>query len=540
VLTNLIGGIGLFLLGMVLLTEGLKSAAGDGLKRALVRFTGGPVRSLLAGAGMTALVQSSTATTLTTIGFVSAGLLTFPQAVGVIFGANLGTTSTAWIVAVFGLKMSVLPAALPMVGVGALLRLLGRGRLAHGGLALAGFGLIFVGIETLQVGMAGVADLIGPDRFPGTTIAGRLLLVLVGAVMTVVMQSSSAAVATTLTALSTGAIDVGQAGALVIGQNVGTTVTAGLAAIGASVPAQRTALAHVLFNVITAAVAFALLPGLPVVTEWFTELAGPAHETLFLAGFQTGFNLLGVLLLLPVIGAFSRLVTRLVPDRGPPLTRFLDRSVTRVPAVAVETAHRTLREILGGVLRATDLARRPPSERRVQSLRDALAETRYFLAEVHPEPESASVHARHVAALHALDHLEQLVTLSGHVVPRESCGDPVLAQQRAHVSVIMEAARAWVAAADEARADRSDVTLAELREVARRDRIRAIDDAAAGRVSPDDILVRLDAMRWLDSTAYHLHRALHHLGEAPNGRPDGALQPENEPLLEAGTTAAEM
>jgi phosphate:Na+ symporter len=514
-ITNLIGGIGLFLLGMVLLTEGLKSAAGDGLKRALVRFTGGPIRSLLAGAGVTALVQSSTATTLTTIGFVSAGLLTFPQAVGVIFGANLGTTSTAWIVAVFGLKMSVLPAALPMLGAGALLRLLGRGRLSHGGLALAGFGLIFVGIETLQAGMAGMADLIGPDRFPGTTIAGRLLLVLVGVMLTVVMQSSSAAVATTLTALSTGAIDVGQAGALVIGQNVGTTVTAGLAAIGASVPAQRTALAHVLFNLITAAVAFVLLPGLPLVTAWFTALAGPAHETLFLAGFQTGFNLLGVLLLLPVVGAFSRLVTRLVPDRGPALTRYLDRNVTRVPAVAVETAHRTLRDILGGVLRAADLARRPPSDRRILALREALAETRHFLAAVHPEPETASVHARHVAALHALDHLEQLVTLSGHVVPRGTSADAALERQCTHVRAIMEVARTWVAAADGVPADRSDVTLAELRELARRDRVRMLDDAAAGRVSPDDALVRLDAMRWLDALAYHLHRALYHLGEVP-------------------------
>lgn len=525
-LTNLIGGIGLFLIGMVLLTEGLKSAAGDGLKRALVRFTGGPVRSLLAGAGVTALVQSSSATTLTTIGFVSAGLLTFPQAVGVIFGANLGTTSTAWLVAVFGLKMSVLPAALPMVGVGALLRLLARGRLAHGGLALAGFGLIFVGIDTLQAGMAGLATQLGPDRFPGGTLTGQLLLVLVGVVMTVVMQSSSAAVATTLAALSTGTIDVAQAGALVIGQNVGTTVTAGLAAIGASVPAQRTALAHVLFNVSTAVVAFLLLPGLPVLTRWLATHVGPTHDTLFLAGFQTGFNLLGVFMLLPVIDRFSRLVTRLVPDRGSSLTRYLDRSVTRVPAVAVETAHRTLREVLGGVLDATDVARRPAGERHVAALREALAETRQFLAAVHPEPESADVHARHVAALHALDHLEQLAGLSAQVVPREASGDPALAGQRLHVNAIMALARARVAPLPVPVADTSDVALAELREVTRRDRIRAIDAAAAGQVSPDDVLVRLEAMRWLDAVAYHLHRVLHHLREdtpdAPGESPERA------------------
>ncbi len=535
-LTNLIGGIGLFLIGMVLLTEGLKSAAGDGLKRALVRFTGGPVRSLLAGAGVTALVQSSSATTLTTIGFVSAGLLTFPQAVGVIFGANLGTTSTAWLVAVFGLKMSVLPAALPMVGMGALLRLLGRGRIAHGGLALAGFGLIFVGIDTLQVGMAGLATQIGPDRFPGSTVSGRVLLVLVGIVMTVVMQSSSAAVATTLTALSTGTIDVAQAGALVIGQNVGTTVTAGLAAIGASVPAKRTALAHVLFNTSTAVVALALLPGLPLLARWLTTHVGPTHDALFLAGFQTGFNLLGVLMLLPVLDAFSRLVTRLVPDRGSSLTRYLDRSVTRLPAVAVETAHRTLREVLAGVLDATDFAARPAGERRAVALRDALAETRQFLAAVHPEPESAAVHARHVAALHALDHLEQLAGLAAQVVPRDTRDDVALAEQRAHVQAIMALARALIAQQSDVPVDASDSALAALREVTRRDRVRAIDAAAAGRASPDHVLAQLEAMRWMDAVAYHLHRALHHLrddtsdpwGEAPVDT--GAIATQSVPV----------
>jgi len=221
--------------------------------------------------------------------------------------------------------------------------------------------------------------------------------------------------------------------------------------------------------------------------------------------------LLGVFMLLPVIDRFSQLVTRLVPDRGPAMTRYLDRSVTRLPAVAVETAHRTLREVLGGVLRATDFARRPPSERRVVALREALAETRHFLAAVHPEPETTTVHARHAAALHALDHLEQLAGLSAQVVPREASDDPALEGQRAYVRTIMEIAHARLASTPDAPADASDVALAALRELTRRDRIRAIDAAAAGLVSPDDVLGRLDAMRWLDALAYHLHRALHHL-----------------------------
>lgn len=169
---SLLGGIGLFLLGMILMTDGLKTAAGDALRRVLLRFTGGPFRAMLSGATITALVQSSSATTLTTIGFVSAGILTFQQAVGVIFGANLGTTSTGWLVSLLGFKVSIASYALPMVGVGALLNLLGRGRLRAAGLALAGFGLIFVGIDQLQSAMAVVATRIDPSMFPRDTFGG--------------------------------------------------------------------------------------------------------------------------------------------------------------------------------------------------------------------------------------------------------------------------------------------------------------------------------------------------------------------------------
>ncbi len=525
-LPTILGGIGLFLIGMVLLTEGLKAAAGDDLRAALVRFTGGPVRSLLAGAGVTALVQSSSATTLTTIGFVSAGLLTFPQAVGVIFGANLGTTSTGWLVAGFGLKMSILPAALPMVGAGALLRLLGRGRLAQAGLALAGFGLIFVGIDTLQAGMTAFADRVTPTTFPGRTLAGRALLVGLGAAMTVVMQSSSAAVATTLTALSSGAIDLSQGAALVIGQNVGTTVTAALAAIGASVPAKRTALAHVLFNLLTAGVAFALLPGVVPAAEWVLGDAISSNEALALAAYQTGFNLLGVAMLLPLTSRFARLVTRLVPDRGPQLTRYLDRSVTRVAAVAVETAHRTLQDVFGAALRLARAEPAAPAADQVAGLEQALDEVRQFLAEVRSEPESADVHARHVSAIHAVDHLEQLLALARPSAPRAvATQDPALATQRQEVARILELAIAAIAGDAPDAAIRTASVAEQVRHRVRDARARVIEDAAAGRVPAPDALHRLDALRWLDAIGHHVHRGLHHLvglRAGPAASPDQA------------------
>jgi phosphate:Na+ symporter len=529
VLTNLLGGVGVFLIGMVLLTEGLKLAAGDDLKRWLVRFTGGTGRCVLAGAAVTALVQSSSATTLTTIGFVSAGLLSFRQAVGVIFGANLGTTSTAWLVAVLGLKLSVLPAALPMVGAGALLRLLGRGRVAHAGLALAGFGLIFVGIDTLQVGMAGFADRVSPDSFPGATVSGRLVLVLIGLAMTVIMQSSSAAVATTLTALGSGAIDVTQAGALVIGQNVGTTVTAGLAAIGASVPARRTAVAHVLFNVLTGVVAFAILPMLSNVDDWLAMSLGSGHEAIYLAGFQTGFNLLGIALLLPVFDMFVGLAMRIVPERGPQLTRYLDRSVTRLSAIAVETAHRTLRDILTEAVVLVEPTERPPPERQRTQVREALAETRRFLGEVHPEPETAMAHTRHVAAIHALDHLEQLVAHSESPARDVCAREPALAEAVTLLSSVVSDARGWLLGTTPDAADRAAVARETLRARLARTRAHVIDDAVAARVDPDRVLERLDALRWLDAVTHHLQRVLYHLGE--NGAASDAPTMRNETLV---------
>ncbi|MCG3153655.1 MAG: hypothetical protein DKINENOH_00245 [bacterium] len=399
---DLLGGIGLFLLGMILLTDGLKAVAGDALRRVLSRFVRGPFSALLSGATVTMLVQSSSATTLTTIGFVSAGLLTFPQAVGVLFGANLGTTSTGWIVAVLGLKISVGKLALPLIGIGALLRLLTRDRLAAGGLALAGFGLIFVGIDTLQAGMAHLAERFDPSQLPGETFSGRLLLVAMGIAMTVVMQSSSAAVATTLTALHGGAIDLTQAAALVVGQNVGTTVTAGLACIGAATAAKRTALAHILFNVITGVVALAILPHFVRLADALAHGLEAQPGALALATFHTVFNVLGVLLLLPWTRGYARLIERLVPERGPALTRRLDATVATVAPVAIEATRLTLREIalvLSEYLQ--NLLQGRPSRDTLEPAGRALDETRKFLGRIRSDPETKSEHQRHIDTLHA-------------------------------------------------------------------------------------------------------------------------------------------
>jgi phosphate:Na+ symporter len=335
VLTNVLGGIGLFLIGMILTTDGLRTAAGDALRRVLLRFTGGPYKALLSGALVTALVQSSSATTLATIGFVGAGLIRFEQALGVILGANIGTTATSWLVAWFGLKFSVSSLAYPMVGIGALLKLFLRGRWSHVGLALAGFGIIFIGIDTLQGGMKSLSHILTPQQLPDDTFIGRILLIGLGLLLTAIMQSSSAAMATTLTALDSGSISLQQAAAIVIGANIGTTVTAGIAAVGASTAAKRTALAHAVFNTVTGGVAFLLLPALGFLIAHMDTRWSKGNAALSLAAFHTFFNVLGVLIHLPFLQRFAALILRLIPDRGPPLTRLLDPSTTHLGTLAI-------------------------------------------------------------------------------------------------------------------------------------------------------------------------------------------------------------
>jgi phosphate:Na+ symporter len=221
---SILGGVGLFLLGMTVMTEGLKALAGSSLRTAMSKAAATPLSGAFWGAVVTLIVQSSSATTMTTIGLVSAGLLTFPQGLGLVFGANVGTTGTAWLVALIGVRVSLSSYALPMIFVGALTKLLGRGRVSAAGAALAGFALVLFGLTTLQQGRGGLAARLHPSDLPAVLGApgvgwisgslGLLALVLVGLAMTAVMQSSTASIAVTLSAYYAGAIGLDQGCAL--------------------------------------------------------------------------------------------------------------------------------------------------------------------------------------------------------------------------------------------------------------------------------------------------------------------------------------
>src|SRR5690606_18126961 len=235
VVFRLLGGIGLFLLGMALLSDGLVGFAGEALRRGLLRFTGTPWRAFGSGALTTILIQSSTATTVTLIGFVSAGLISSSQAIGVVIGASLGTTATGWLVAGLGLKVNLGFYTLPRSGVGAMLRLLARGRWRHLGLALAGFGMLFLGLSNMQEGMQGLSTHFDLNLLPDTGWGAHFAAMLVGILLTIALQSSTAAVATTLTALHAATISFDQAAAIVVGAAIGTTFTGALVTIGGTV-----------------------------------------------------------------------------------------------------------------------------------------------------------------------------------------------------------------------------------------------------------------------------------------------------------------
>lgn len=343
-IVNLLGGIGLFLLGMTMLTDGLKLAAGGALERLLAAWTRTRLYGLLTGILVTALVQSSTAMTVAIIGFVNAGLLSFTSALWVVFGSNVGSSVTGWLVALVGFKFKIDAFALPFIGVGMALKLSGEGT-RRGGLGgtLAGFGLLFLGINLLKDGFGGLT----PADLPamGRDLTGMLTAVLIGLLLTIILQASSATLTIALTAVAGGMVSIDLAAAIVIGANIGTTLTGIVASVNATPNARRLAAAHVFFNVITAIVALALLsPLLKLIQYVGVQFMGDGNPVTQLVMFHTGFNALGVLLMWPLSTPLVRFLQgrfqTVEEDELRP--RYLDVNVASVPSLALQALRREL------------------------------------------------------------------------------------------------------------------------------------------------------------------------------------------------------
>ncbi len=310
-------GVAIFLFGMLFLEEGFTAFTGGILERILRRATKGLARSHLFGIVTTSIMQSSSLVSVITISFLSAGLIGLSEGVGIIFGADIGTTTGAWLMAAFGMKVKISAYAMPMLVFGLILTFQKRKDLQGAGKILAGLGFLFLGIHYMKEGFEAVGSSFDLSQYALTGFQGLFTYAGLGVLATVVMQSSHATLMLTIAALASGQVTYENALALAIGANIGTTITAILGALSAKVAGKRLALAHLIFNTVTALLAIALIGPFRWCVDEVAVLAGVAADdwTLKLAIFHTLFNLVGVMVMLPVLQPLVRfLETRVKPD----------------------------------------------------------------------------------------------------------------------------------------------------------------------------------------------------------------------------------
>ncbi|MBN2509191.1 MAG: Na/Pi cotransporter family protein [Spirochaetales bacterium] len=323
-LLEIVGSLGLFLFGMKTMSDGIQKSAGERLQGILNFMTRNRFVAVLTGFFLTAVIQSSSASTVMIVSFVNAGLLSLSQAIGAIMGANIGTTVTAWIVSFFGFKFKIIALALPAIGIGMPLIIAKKWGKQDLGEVLVGFGLLFIGLDFLKDSVPDIKN--NPEvlqflaDYTNLGFLSFLIFVIVGAALTVVVQSSSAAMTITITMAYSGWIDFPTAAAIVLGENIGTTVTAFLASIGTDINARRAARAHTLFNVIGVIwMAFlfrfflnfidAIVPGSPYGPEGAHNI--PLHLSLF----HTMFNITNTFVFIWFIPQIAKLVEILVPRK---------------------------------------------------------------------------------------------------------------------------------------------------------------------------------------------------------------------------------
>lgn len=536
ILFPFLGGLGLFLIGMMLMSNGLVAFGGDVLKNALATFTGTPTKAFVSGALATAVVQSSSATTVTMIGFVSAGLITFTQAIGVLIGASLGNTATGWIVAGLGLKVDLGFYTLPLIGAGALMKLMLKGRTAELGLAVAGFGVMFVGLDTLQDGMRSLSGVFNLASLPQGGLGANLLILLFGLALTAVLQSSTAAIALTLTALHTQNINFEQAAALVVGAAIGTTITGALVTIGGTIHAKRTALAYVLFNAAAGLLAMALLPVLFWVIAWLGTHAGLDAGATSLAAFHTLFIALGVMLVLPVVPQFAAAVERLLPDKAPVpqgLTERLDDSLLSIPSVALEASQRALEQVsqhmvavyrsrlTGLELAGAQAGPGPSLSQRLEQVGRSLETIYRFVGRIELPPADSAASARRIAQLHALDHLLRFRTrLEDLLQAGVDLNAPDYHWALEHSQNIVALAEQGLATQTlAAQLPELELQAVGLSALSRQMRHELLQAGVPAAMQTADVLARTDAYRWLERTGHHIWRISHYLCE---GRSDAA------------------
>ena len=331
-----LAGLGIFMFGMFLLEESIKLLSGKAFKRFIRTSTKGPVRSIFTGMFSTAILQSSSAVSLMTLAFVGAGVMTMKNAIGVIMGTNLGTTFTGWIVATIGFKLNIEGIALPLIGIGGLGLIFFSKSPKYSGFSklFVGLGFLFMGLDYMKVALEDFASTIDLASLPHY---GLWFYIILGILLTGLMQSSSATLAIVLTALDSGIILFDEGAAMVIGANVGTTITVLLGVIGGVAIKKQVAFSHVIFNVGTGVVAILFLPVFIRVIDYLHPEG--SSNVIDIAIFHTIFNLLGVILFFPFIGYMATILVKWFPERHTAVTRFINNVSFDLPEAGIKALH---------------------------------------------------------------------------------------------------------------------------------------------------------------------------------------------------------
>ena len=516
-LIQALGGLGLFLLGMIIMTDSLRNLAGDAMRKLLQRFTHTPLSGAITGTVATAILQSSSATTVVAVGMVGAGLMGFAEALGIIFGANIGTTITGWFVVLLGFKLQIGSVLMPLILVGALLRLFAKDRWANIGMAIAGFGLVFVGIYLIQQGMADIQKLVTPDNFPEDTFTGRIQLLLLGILFSAVTQSSSAGVAVTLTALYAGAINFPQAAALVIGMDVGTTVTAALATVGGTIGSRRTGLSHVIYNCFTGMGALFLITPYVLLCQWLEPNLLKNNAEIALIAFHTLFNTLGVMIVLPLTHKFARMMEKLIPETEPTYTQNLDKAFIHDPALALTAAQSTLKKEAIALLKHIvfllgDMTK--GHESNLPELKYELFKTQSYIDHIDMAESKQKYHDHFINLFHAMDHIQRLFVRCHEDVNKTAdlkyIEDSELIRKKV-TTTFFEITNDlkkndWLEAAE-----RSNSLAVYISERVTELRHNIMKHVANNSISIARGNSSLDAVRWLDRTTSHVARLTHYL-----------------------------
>ncbi len=339
---RLAAGLGLFLFGMHELEEALKLLTGRSFKKFLREHTAHPVKGVIAGAATTAALQSSSVVSLIVLAFVGTGVISMSSALGIVFGANLGTTATGWIVATIGFKLDIEALSLPLIAIGGLGVVWSRQGTKRSGFShlVAGLGLMLIGLEFMKSGAISATALFDPERLAAYP---PIVFLLTGLVVTALIQSSSATIMITLSALYAGVIPLPSAAAVAIGADLGTTITALLGALAGSTDKKRVAVAIIILNVVTDVIAFLSMTPL---LFFITSVVGLTDPLYSLVAFHSLFNLVGILIFLPMIGPMSHWLARQFQETDHSILRHVRESDLGVPEAAIENLNReTLRLI---------------------------------------------------------------------------------------------------------------------------------------------------------------------------------------------------